>query len=173
MAKALPIGEDVCCLVDYNERGELFWEPRGIPSFDAKYAGARVALTLTEKGYHRVLVLRRPLMVHRLLWRLHYGSDARFVDHINGIRTDNRIVNLRDSSHAENQRNMMPRGGASRFKGVYVSRGGRWGSRIKRNKKTVHLGTHDTEVQAAMAYDRAAVQMHGEFARTNQQLGLY
>ena len=67
----------------------------------------------------------------------------------------------------------MPRGGASRFKGVYSARGGKWGSRIKVHKKTLHLGTYSSEDDAAKAYDLAAVDLHGEYAKTNEQLGLY
>jgi hypothetical protein len=87
---------------------------------------------------------------------------------------DNRIENLRDCSHGENQRNAKPRGGASKFKGVYKAKcGKKWGARIKHDGATMHLGTFSEEENAARAYDAAAKKYHGEFCSTNERFGLY
>lgn len=102
-----------------------------------------------------------------------HGYDPIQVDHINGNRLDNRVENLRDVTQSQNQWNMRPRGGKSKFKGVYLAKGGKkWGARIKLNGVTRHLGTFAGEVDAALAYDRASVELHGQNGLTNRSMAL-
>lgn len=62
--------------------------------------------SLTKEGYRAITLNKQRLLAHRLAWFLHYGVwPEGQVDHINGIRTDNRIVNLRAVTHQENQKN--------------------------------------------------------------------
>jgi hypothetical protein len=90
------------------------------------------------------------------------------VDHIDGNTLNNSRANLRICRLAENNMN---RGkfarAASRFKGVLLYPGGRWRAHIYAGGKHIHLGYFDTEALAAAAYDAAARDLHGEFARTN------
>ncbi|MGP9790672.1 HNH endonuclease [Roseinatronobacter sp. NSM] len=141
----------------------------------SRFKGVPVGLTITQKGYARIMWGRRPLFLHRVLWKMRAGEDASgFIDHINGDKMDNRQCNLRINEGSGNWRNTKPRGGASKFKGVYVAKcKSKWGSRIKVNKKTIHLGTYENEVDAAKAYDIAAKKYHGAFCSTNEALGLY
>lgn len=58
-------------------------------------------------GYLRIRIDAVSYKAHRLAWLYHYGEwPEGELDHINGIRTDNRVANLRDVPHVENQRNM-------------------------------------------------------------------
>jgi hypothetical protein len=101
-------------------------------------------------------------------------EPAPYVDHINGDTLDDRRENLRPCSRSENLRNSRRKHYArsSRFKGVYFDKGtGRWAADIRAGQR-IRLGRFDTEIAAALAYDRKAVELHGEFARTNQSLGL-
>jgi hypothetical protein len=72
----------------------------------------RVAGSLLPNGYMNISVKGERLMVHRVVWAWCYGAwPAGQVDHINHVRSDNRIVNLRDVSASENQRNASKRSG--------------------------------------------------------------
>lgn len=89
------------------------------------------------------------------------------VDHINGDGLDDRRVNLRAATHAQNNANVrLRRDNHSGFKGVADSRSGRWRAYIG-SSPVLHIGTFDTPEEAARAYDAAAIQHFGEFARLN------
>ena len=95
-------------------------------------------------------------------------------DHRNLFKMDNRRSNLRDASHSLNNGNRPKRQGnnqgasSSRFKGVYWhKRASKWHAAIKLGSKRVYLGIFTSEEAAARAYDAAALQHFGEFARLN------
>ena len=89
------------------------------------------------------------------------------VDHKNFDTLDNRRSNLRLCTNSQNLMNQRPtRGGSSQYKGVHRQRG-RWYATISRRGKTFWLGDFVDEVDAAHAYDDAAIRLHGEFAQPN------
>lgn len=103
--------------------------------------------------------------MHRFLLGYPNRQD---VDHINGVRTDNRLANLRICSRAENSRNTASKtASASLYKGVYRSNGCGWRAAIRERGRQVHLGCFRDEVEAANAYDEAARRIFGAFARLN------
>lgn len=109
---------------------------------------------------------RAKVCLHRLVCL----SDSETVDHINGDKLDCRRVNLRPASAAENVRNAAKRRGSrTRFKGVTALRTGRFAARLTLAGVTQHLGTYATEEDAARAYNRAAREHFGEFARLNPE----
>lgn len=91
------------------------------------------------------------------------------VDHKNGDTLFNRRFNLRPATNQQNQFNRKKSPGrSSRFKGVsWNKRSGQWHAYIRLSGKRKHLGFFDDEERAARAYDTAAVEMFGEFARPN------
>lgn len=99
---------------------------------------------------------------------------TRFVDHRNGNGLDNRKGNLRAASHSQNQQNRKKSPDrSSRFKGVsYCKHRSMWEARATVNRQRFRAGHFDDEVEAAKAYDSLAKKLHGEFARTNESLGL-
>ena len=110
------------------------------------------------------------IRMHRLLTGATKGSE---VDHRNGNGLDNRRANLRVCSHAENTFNKrIYRNNHTGFKGVAPARkradgSQRYCARIQGHLCKQHIGTFATAEEAARAYDRAAIELHGEFAHTN------
>lgn len=106
------------------------------------------------------------ILMHREILDAPFGLE---VDHINGNTLDNCNCNLRLATHRENSYNRAAhRDGSSRFKGVSWSRDRRkWLAKIDQGAKQKYLGLYSDEVAAALAYDQAARQMFGQFARLN------
>jgi hypothetical protein len=91
------------------------------------------------------------------------------VDHRNLNGLDNRRSNLRLATHGENNQNKRKRKGASsRYIGVsFEKRIKKWSARIMYKGKAIWLGNFKNEIDAALAYDKAARKYYGEFARLN------
>ena len=126
----------------------------------------------TSDGYYaRASYVRFPaslrrVYMHRLILGLQAG-DRRMCDHRNRNRLDNRRINLRVATHADNQANKEGYG-ASGFKGVTRFRK-RWKAEITLNKKTIFLGSFATPEHAHSAYCNAAMLVRGEFACTESR----
>lgn len=100
-------------------------------------------------------------------------SGYRLTDHENGNGLDNRRCNLREATHRENCRNSGKRLGSSKFKGVSWHRQrSKWRAQVVADGRNHNLGLFASEAAAARAYDVAALELHGEFAKTNAMLGL-
>ncbi len=92
------------------------------------------------------------------------------VDHRNNNTLDNRRANLRLATSSQNMVNRRrdKSKNSSQFRGVrFRKERGRWSAQITVNGKTFWLGSYDNEIDAARAYDRAAMKYHGEFAKSN------
>ena len=100
---------------------------------------------------------------------MHHLICPKPVDHINGNGLDNRRCNLRQATQSQNRMNQSKGGGtSSKFKGVTWSKQSqKWQAQIKFHKKNKHLGLFISEVEAAKAYDKAAKQLFGTFAKPN------
>jgi hypothetical protein len=97
-------------------------------------------------------------------------GEGLLVDHVNQDSMDNRRANLRPATRAENIRNRkkFSNSSGSRYKGIYLNKNHkRWVARITFAKKRIHLGIVRDDIEAARAYDRAALKYHGEFASLN------
>ena len=96
-------------------------------------------------------------------------AEGLHVDHKNGDRLDNREVNLRVCTHAENMRNKrLTVANTSGYKGVFPEkRTGKWRACIRFDGRREYLGTHQTKEAAARAYDGAARYYFGEYAWLN------
>ena len=113
-------------------------------------------------GYLQIRLQRRPHKAHRLAWLYVYGvwpTDQ--IDHINRIRTDNRIANLREVSHKQNNQNRSkPSNNTSGHPGVFwYKKNSKWQAYITHNQKKVHLGCF-TDLEAAIAARKAAEKIY-------------
>lgn len=117
-------------------------------------------------GYTILGIALRMYRAHRIAWLYMTGKwPADAIDHINGIRDDNRWANLREATWQENLRSTKRRiDNTSGFKGVRKE-GTKWVASIYPNRKRIKLGTFDTPEEAHAAYCAAAEQLYGEFAR--------
>ena len=121
-------------------------------------------------GYARHGIFRKGVRVNMTMQQVLMGN-RRFhrVDHINGDKLDNRRCNLRWATHTENQRNVKHHTDAkSPYKGIFKSPSGRWIGQIWVTNRYLRLGSYDTPEQAALAYNAAALEHFGEFARLNE-----
>jgi hypothetical protein len=150
---------------DYNS-GKLIWKvDRGACSRNGKVAGF-----IGSDGYISIEINNKAYKAHRLIWIMIYGklpNDK--VDHINGIRHDNRLCNLRECSHYENMRNRYKNSNnKSGYKGVSWSKDKqKWLVQLMVNKNRIHVGLFNDINDAAEAYKLAAIKYHGDFAKFN------
>lgn len=117
----------------------------------------------TEKGYVKS---QNNLRLHRLVMN---ATEDYLVDHINRNPLDNRKSNLRMCTQAENSRNVgVSQANSTGFKGVYFEKlNNKYRARIKYNGKRISLGCYMNPVDAAIAYDKKAIELFGDFAYTN------
>ena len=127
-----------------------------------------------KNGYLTIRVKNKLYYSHRLAWFYVHKVWVDFVDHHNNNRADNAITNLRESTRTQNNRNGPKRcTNKSGYKGVFFHKQiGKWGATITCNKKQLNLGWFTNPVDAAITYDLAAIKLHGQFAKTNKELGL-
>ena len=97
-------------------------------------------------GYRCISLKNTKFFAHRLIWLWRYGVwPSQTVDHISGIRNDNRITNLRDVTHKVNTRNRRNAGVS------FHRRSGKYRAYVTRNGNQIHLGLHQTKEQAQLA----------------------
>ena len=155
-------------LFEYREDGHLYWKVKK----SRKTNVGQIAGGFSTDGYRYIRVDGKLYAEHRLIWLYHNCSFPKNeIDHINLIKHDNRIENLRDATHTDNMKNQykVKKITTSIFKGVHLDkRNQKWISQITLNKKAKHLGCFFEESAAAQAYNEAAIKHFGEFALTNK-----
>ena len=109
--------------------------------------------------------------IHKLVARewVPNPGQKRCVDHIDGSRTNNNWENLRYATSSENGMNAKHRtGGSSVYKGVnYQTQAKKWKAQIGFNRQRIYLGIFPSEREAAEAYNTAAREQYGEYAKLN------
>ncbi len=103
-----------------------------------------------------------------------YSDDGMEIDHKNLNRLDNRKTNLRICTRSQNMANKRPiKNKTSAYKGVWIEqKANKWKSTVGYKSKKFHLGYFDNEIEAAIAYDKKAKELFGEYARLNFPTGL-
>lgn len=152
-------------LVDYDpETGVFRWKYR--KSIRVKKVGA-IAGGVGSKGYWQIRIDGQLFYAHRLACRWMTGKWPQEIDHANRNKLDNRWANLRICSRPENHYNRLAQANnSSGFKGVtFNKRLGKWAAQINAECKHINLGLFATIEEANEAYRRAALELHGQFAR--------
>lgn len=145
-------------VLDYDAETGLFTrkEPRN------RWKAGQVAGGETCHGYTGIKIDNRVYLAHRLAWLYVFGEwPSKGLDHLNGSRRDNRLVNLREATHAENAQNRRGarRGSAVDFIGVSRYRGV-FRAQIKTDGKNKHIGYFGTPEAAHEAYLDAKRKLH-------------
>ncbi len=133
-----------------------------------KWSISRAGKTAYVVHHRSTRKIRLPkIYLHRMLLNAKKGE---IVDHIDGDGLNNTRENLRIISHSENIRKMtkIRNLNSSGYKGVYwATRYGKWEVGIMKNYRKMYLGRFDSKHDAARAYNKAAVQLFGDFASLN------
>ena len=160
------------CL-DYNpDTGIFVWKKRPLSHFRTEH-GMNISNSQCENkpagvisnGYLLVRINDKLLRCHRLAWLYVYGvMPEKFIDHVNGIKTDNRICNLRLATNGENMQNLktaMVSNKSSGLLGVsFDKRRNKFRARIRINYKEKGLGYFKTPEEAHTAYLNAKRELH-------------
>jgi len=134
---------------DYRDDGNLIWKI--YPGGSGLAMPGDVAGSLSGNGYYVIGFKGKRWKRSRLIWFWHHGYEPEnFLDHINQIKTDDRIENLREVTNACNMRNSgNNKGNTSGVKGVYwYKRKDMWSVELHYNKKRYFLGYHNDFVDA-------------------------
>lgn len=147
------------------ERGGFTWRKHRTKRFVGMVAGYK-----NDCGYNllsiRVGGVSRRYYGHRLAWFYTFGRwPEEQIDHINGNRFDNRLVNLREATHQQNCLNTKFKSRKFNYLPGTFPKGKKWIAKLHVNSKQVFYGCFATEEAAHNAYLGAKSKYHNEFAR--------
>ena len=146
------------------EDGQLVW----VKKLAARVKIGQPAGTSDKAGYIQIGLKGKIYRAHHLIWVYHCGKWPEQLDHINGIRWDNCIENLRESTQQQNTQNRVKsKNSSNSYKGVKKAPTGKFYANIRVEGTLIYLGAFSDEIDAAEAYDAAAKKYFGEFAYTN------
>lgn len=183
--KSVPTPDQLRQMLTYDpETGSLFWKIRCPSMFsgtkgrsrehccanwNSRYAETEAFTHLHSTGYKKGAVFNKKYNAHRVAWAIYYGVwPSLEIDHINGVRHDNRISNLREVRRWQNNANSKLRcDNTSGIKGVCLDRRtGKWLAQIGYEGRHKVIGAFSCKDDAAKAYADASERYHGEFRRS-------
>lgn len=152
-------------LFDYKD-GELYWKNNRA---NGKIKSGSKAGSLSTSKYYQVSLNHKKYKNHRLIFLYHKGYLPKYVDHIDRNKQNNKIENLREATHGQNRSNSKKNiNKSSIYKDVcWYKITQKWISQITTNKKVINLGYFINELDAALAYNKAAIKYFGEYAKLN------
>lgn len=155
--------EELRSVLHYNpDTGIFTWVGKG-----HKRRASAIAGGVIKDGYVGIRINYVRYLAHRLAWLYTYNKwPDKPIDHINGDPKDNRIINLREATDSENQRNSKRRkDNVSGIKGVaWNNSKKKWQALIRANYKAIFVGYYDDINEAARAVRAAREKHHGKFA---------
>jgi hypothetical protein len=150
-------------ILDYNpDTGIFTWK---VPRRKIKVGDN--AGYINEAGYVRLTISHKKYLAHRIAWLYVYGSIPKYIDHINGITTDNRICNLREATHSENMcnRKVHSNNKSGIRNVVFCKKNKKWRVRLRFNNNIINIGYFDDLEFAELVAIEAREKYHGNFAR--------
>lgn len=171
MSKALTQHQLLELLRYDPETGKLFWHKRPASHFESQgvadwwnsqYANKEAFTAVSAQGYRVGAINNIGYRAHRVIFVMLHGYEPDQIDHINGIRADNRAENLRDVPGAVNQKNMkLACNNKSGVTGVFWNeKKNRWIAYITSEKKRMYLG-YFTDFDEAVRVRAQAEIKHG------------
>jgi hypothetical protein len=120
-------------------------------------------ITITLEGK------RKLIKAHRLRWYMEYGYVPSEIDHVDRNRSNNSVENLREVTRSQNNMNgTKHKNCTSRYIGVSWNKDlNKWGACVCYKNKKYQVGCFDNEEEAAIARDKKAIEIQGEFANLN------
>lgn len=162
--QALPSPDILRQLLHYDpDTGALIWRKRiSDPRWSRRWAGQPALSSQHPEGYLKGAIFARHVLAHRVAFAMYHDRWPTLVDHINGMRSDNRIANLREVSLSENRMNSKrPVTNTSGHMGVSLCKAtGEWWACIRVGGVTMSLG-YFKDKSDALAAREAAEKMHG------------
>ena len=149
--------------------GRLWWRKRPVEMFKSvgaakswnkRYAGKEALTAKTSKGYKHGGILGATHLAHRVIWAMETGEWPLELDHDNRIKSDNKFINLKETSHLDNMKNLSIRSdNTSGYTGVTWNKASnKWCSQISINSRTVGLGSFGCITAAAVARQQANIK---------------
>ena len=140
----------------YNDdTGILYWSVNANSRARIGYEAGCVR----SNGYKQVMLNYKSYLVHRIIATMYLGLDfsdkRQYVDHINGVKTDNRLINLRICSNRGNMQNCYTHRESIRVLGAHPTDSNKWVSYIRHGKGLIYLGIFLTQSDAHDAYIKA------------------
>lgn len=144
------------------DRGEIVWKKS-----QGRARAGSIAGNTNVHGYRRIHIDGAEYLAHAVIFFIAHGEWPELIDHINGVRDDNRIANLRQADSATNARNRHAFL-ETKLPGAQPYGAGKFAAVITADGKQYRLGVFDTELQAHQTYlsARAQVQEAERQART-------
>lgn len=166
--KFMPSRDRILELVSYDQNTGIFI--RKIKTNRNHVIGEQVG-TLSSAGYLVIQIDKEKYYAHRIAYFLLTGEQPIVVDHVNGIRTDNRAVNLRSATRCQNVYNMKKTArNRSGHKNIHWNnRSHKWDVHMHANKKSHWIGCYSSLEDAIEASNLMRIKLHGEFANHGDQ----
>lgn len=160
----MPSMDNCHAILEYcSETGRLFWKPRklGPKWWNTRYAGKEAFTSLDTDGYKQGAINGKPMRAQYVVWVMHHGNNfPECIDHINRVRADNRIENLRPSTPAANAINRTNRDNAAGHVGVYKC-GKKWRARVRSGNVMHNAGSFSNINDAVAAREKLALALRG------------